>query len=806
MKPWSRQSLAVVLPALLGALLLLAWFYQGRRARVEYVSNLSAESAHLDPATTTGWEGNRRWLIAPEHNNNSYQWIIETQQMQAQDTWRLRQVVYDNGREPRNVSSTAPYRCWLAFSGWLQRAVAGDSPAVAIERAALFTDPLLLAIAVGVGVIVLWFGFGPWPAAVWAVAAAGLYPFAASFVPGAPDSPSLSLLLALVSVLAPALSFLQEGETGGSRATGWMILGGLAGALGLWVDAFIQLPILGGFAGAALLAAILPAADRMPSAPRLWRWWGWSGAVASGSAYLLEYCPDRMSWDFHGNHPAISLGWVAVAELLAMASNWRAASHPGSRWTAWLKFGLAAGGVTLLGWVLWKSEHPWLQGRDVFGTRLTSLPQAATGVDSAAWMRQEGAGSQLLATFLPLGLVVIPIWLAGSRRAASATRLALLPGLGALLVAALFAWHQLRWWAAATGLLLALWIPVTILLGRSSRPVALRAWLAGILACLLPGIIYQKPAAQADFKEALTQLEVESLVERSLAHWLADHAAGNPVLLAPPFRTTALAFHGNIPVLGSLNLANKDALVAAARIAAATSADEADALMKRRGVTHILIPSWDGYLDEYTRQFAHQPQNTFAAALKNWAMPPWLRPVAYQVPAIGGFENQSVAIFERSDEQDTATTVARLAEYFLEMDRADLVMLAASGLASHPDNLAALAALAQVEIARGDAPGFQTTLKTLLTVYGSSDEHELSWDRRVTLAVVLMQGQHPDLARREMEICLNLIDEPQLRSLSVGSLYRFQVLLRALKLEIQDPRLRTLALTLLPDGLRARLQ
>jgi hypothetical protein len=93
----------------------------------------------------------------------------------------------------------------------------------------------------------------------------------------------------------------------------------------------------------------------------------------------------------------------------------------------------------------------------------------------------------------------------------------------------------------------------------------------------------------------------------------------------------------------------------------------------------------------------------------------------------------------------------------------------------------------------------------LLTNSASSEEHDLAWDRRVSLAIVFMQGKRADLAKREMEICLNLMDEAKLRSLSVASLYRFQVLLRALDLKTEDARLQALARSLLPEALRSRL-
>jgi tetratricopeptide (TPR) repeat protein len=219
----------------------------------------------------------------------------------------------------------------------------------------------------------------------------------------------------------------------------------------------------------------------------------------------------------------------------------------------------------------------------------------------------------------------------------------------------------------------------------------------------------------------------------------------------------------------------------------------------------LVIPSWDGYLEEYARLFTSRPENSFIFALKQWAMPPWMMPIAYQLPTIGGFEGQSAFLFEIADEQDQATTLSRLAEYFLEMGQGELAMSASRGLAIYPENLPALAALGQIELARGDGASFAATFRTLLAVYASTEEHDLSWDRRVSLAVVLMQGKRTDLARREMEIALNLMDEARLRSLSIGSLYRFQVLLKALGLKIEDGRLQALAGSLLPEALRGQL-
>ncbi|MDQ5977158.1 MAG: hypothetical protein QG602_130 [Verrucomicrobiota bacterium] len=805
MKLFARPILTVLLPAFALSLVLLGWFCQGRRERIEHVSQLGAELATPDPASATGWAGNRRWLIASEHNNDSYQWIMETQQMLATGELRLRQVRYDNAVEPRSVSTPSPYRWWLAGAAKLRQITGGGSLPLAVERAALFADPLLLALALVAGGVLLARKTGPWPAAVWLVGGATLYPFSSAFIPGAPDSLGLSLLLAMASVLLPAAAWLSSApEVRVSRA--WMIAGGVAGGLGLWVNFFVQLPVLGGLALAALLAAALHRGDSDEESPRLWRSWGFAGAATCLAAWLIENAPDQIAWKLGGNHPAAALAWLGSAELSVLGHDWRTGRAPWAGWSGRSRALAALLGLAALGYFLANSSQPWLKGREVFGTRLSSLPLAIVAENFPAWLRQEGPKLQLIAVLLPLSLLAVPLTLVFRVATGGRDRTALLLVLVPLLPALVFAWFQLRWWAAVTGLLLAVLSVGTALLARRPGRLGLPGWLVALGLCLLPGLLFQKPIPKSRYENALTAFEVEGLMERSLAHWLTARTGTTPVVLAPPFRTTALAFHGNLHALGSLNLANKPALEAAARIASATTPEEAQALIAKRGLTHIVMPTWDNYLEEYARLFTSRPENSFVFALKNWAMPPWLLPVPYQLPTVGGFENQTVFIFEVAEEQDAATAVSRLAEYFLETDQGQLALSAATALVNYPENLPALAALAQIEMARGDAARFQTTLKTLLSVYQAGEEHDLSWDRRVSLAVVLMQGKQAGFARREMEICLSLMDEARLRSLTVGSLYRFQVLLRALNLRIEDEKLHTLARSLLPDGLRARLQ
>src|SRR5690606_12325641 len=102
----------------------------------------------------------------------------------------------------------------------------------------------------------------------------------------------------------------------------------------------------------------------------------------------------------------------------------------------------------------------------------------------------------------------------------------------------------------------------------------------------------------------------------------------------------------------------------------ATSPAETLALLEARNVTHIVLPSWDPLLENYLRigrklpADAPLPADTFLHAAKRWALPAWLQPVPYPLPAIGGMETASVVVLKRTGEIDVGLALARLADYF----------------------------------------------------------------------------------------------------------------------------------------------
>jgi len=318
------------------------------------------------------------------------------------------------------------------------------------------------------------------------------------------------------------------------------------------------------------------------------------------------------------------------------------------------------------------------------------------------------------------------------------------------------------------------------------------------------------PHPPAGAGAALTPSESEELVERHLAHWLAGRS-GEPgaVVYAPPGETTTLCYFGGLRGIGSFAPDNAVGFGNTLAIAGARTMEEIEGNLRTRGVRYVVIPSWDPFFDVFAERYLEKRfsgrRGLLVGALRRWIVPPWLRPMPYQLPVGGGFAGQSVLVFAVVDPQPPAAAAGRLAEYLVETGRLDDAAAVGAGLRRFPGDIGALSARAQVARARGDAAAFAAALNSLLARLSTGGDRYLAWDRRVSLAIVLAEADRLDLARDQVRRCLADASEPQLRSLTTGSIYDLLVLGRSFGLEIPDPRLRGVALDLLPADLRGRL-
>jgi hypothetical protein len=806
------------------ALGFLIWTNYDRVKRVETVTNTDREGAVADPTSLTGYAEGKRWLIVPEHNNRSYQWIAETQQMLARGEWRVRWIDYENAPLGREVHSASPYRWWLGLIAWCDHVVSGRPLGISVERAALWADPLLhLFLLVGTTLFVAR-QFGSFPAALFALGLALIYPFAGGFLPGAPDDHGLAGIFVLWSALPllaaiGAVSAKTKDETASVKVENTrrrlgrlFLMAGVAGGIGLWVSASTQVPVLIGIALGAILAAWISSgglkanpSNGRDAAP--WRLWALAGASTCLAAYLVEYFPAHMDFRVQVNHPLVGLAWLGVGELLAqIEAGLKREKFPWTRGRVFVLL-LAIAAVAALPVAIGLAGSQSFLAGDLQASRLTYLPNGAVAKSLAAWIARDGFTGAVSATVLPLLLLGPALWLLTRRKTDRGLRAQIGFAMGPVLVALVLACSRLAWWSNFDGVLLALIIAASAAIHTTTHPARNRWLWSGLTGLvLLPGLIQLVPPRGTRGAIEFTRFEVEGLIERTLAHWIADHAGpGRAVILVPPDRTTSWCFHGGMRGLGTANWENRDGLAATIRIVTATTAEEAQALISQRGVTHLILPSWDSDLDEFARWSLRNPADAFVMALHQWALPSWLRPLPYRLPVVAGFENQSVVIFEVTEESNRAAALSRLAEYFVEMQQIERAAAAIESLQRYPTDLGVLVALAQVEKVRGDTTAFVKVFDTLVSSLAGGSDRALAWDRRVSLAAVLALGGRTDLAREQTRRCFKEIDETRIRSLTTGSLYRLLALGKAHDLTISDPRQRELALRLLPVELRSRL-
>ena len=798
---------------------LLIWTNTLRVRRVDYVSGI-AEQTVAEPAvgasTPAGYAGWQPRLIVPDHDSISYEWLDQTRQMFTRREWRVRHIDYENAPFGREVYSASPYRWWLGVVAWLDHVISGRPAGPSVEQAALLADPLLhLLFLAGATIFAAW-QFGAYPAALLSIGMAAIFPFAVGFLPGAPGDQGLVRACAFWSVL-PLLAGIRAAHSAaadaGGRARRWFFVAGITGGLGLWIGVAGQVPVLAGIALGGLIAAWVNRGDAKanPAGARgslPWGAWALGGAATSLGVYLIEYFPAHLGgWELRVNHPLYGLAWLGGGAVLARAVAWIERGKPFWSLREIIVLVLAVAALATVPVAMGLTHSPGFLEADLSSFRLTRLPGDVRETSLWGWLVDEFITPRVWATVLPVLLVLPAGWLVLRRRTGMASRVTLAVALGPVFVAIGFACRQLSWWNQADAVLLALLVAATAAIDEAFNHRLTRwVWAGFVAPMLVLGAIQIVPPADAAMKNALDESEIFGLIERDLARWLAIHAgAGRAVILAPHNETTTLHYYGGLRGLATLGWENRNGLEAAVRIVSASTPEEAKELIDRRMITHIVIPSWDSYLDVYARMGMGQLEGTVLKVWHDWNLPPWLRPVPYQLPTIAGFEGQSVAILEVVEEQDSAAALSRIAEYFVEMGQLELATLAGQALRRYPADLGALVARAQVEIARGDTAGFAGTVELLQRRLSSGADRVMPWDRRVSLAVVLARGKHMDLARDQVRRCLAEVDEAKLRGLTTGSLYRLQVLCKAFDLAIADQRLRQLALDLLPGDLRGRL-
>ncbi len=809
-----RAAAWAAVACLLLSVAFLCWMAAARTRRVNYVSGLAGWSV-AELAGPGNVPGGRSWqprLIVPDSGNASYEWLNQTREMAARGDFRVRHVDFENAPFGREVHASSPYRWLLGAVAWIDHRIKGGPFGAALEDAALITDPLIQFLLVVVTSAFVAWRFGAAAAALTAIGLVTLFPFATEFLAGVPDDRGLGqacLIWSVLPLLAGVGSALDGNANAEGRARRWFCIAGIMGGLGLWIGVTREVPVLAGTTIGGLLAAGVSRSRAAPHAPWPWRHWALGGAVTTLVCYLIEYFPNHLgSWDLTVIHPIYGVAWLGAGEMLMIVTPWLGGSLAGPRIRILGSSLLALLLLAALPVAMHFAHTRGFLEEDISLFKFTRIPGEAVAPTLSGWFSGDGPNAREWAAILPLLLLVPATVLVWRRTSDLAARSLLALSLGLLGVFAGLAWRNLGWWSSLDAVLLLLGIAVTSALSLPGKPKA-AVWIGCACSALLwlPGAVQLWPSHHAGPENALTEAEVFGLIDRDLSRWLAQRVdVRKATMLTPPDLTAPLHYYAGLRGVATLGLENREGIGAAIRIVSASTSDEALELITRRQITHLVIPSWDGFLAQYARLGMGQLEGSFLGQLHAWTLPRWLRPVAYPLPSIKGFEGQSITIFEVVDEQDDATAASRLTEYFIEMEHLDYAINSSKALRRFPGNLSALVARADVDHAAGNNDDFNTAMEAVMRRLAGDGDRSLPWDRRVSLAILLAQGHQIEASRKEARQCLEEMDSTKLRSLQPLLLYRFQVLVRVLRLEMVDPGLRALALDLLPPAYSSRLR
>lgn len=823
---------------MIALLLVLGFVAWDDGVRINHVQGLTSlygvtvDPPEVDPSSSTGYALGRRPLILPEVGDDGYQWIMQTQTMLAEGAWRIRRVDYDNAPRGREVHWASPFRWWLGLLAWADHALSGRVMGASVERAALLANPVFLGLFLLGLVPLVARRFGSFPASLLAAGMVSTLPFYLYFVADYPDHHGILEACAMLTVV-----FLLAGGGGWTRAENatldrfsgaeralaewlpiqrgarrWFVASAAAGGIGLWISAASQVPVLVAVGAGAIWSGWL---CRGPSKagvwkrdPTLWRLWGIVGCATSLAAYLIEYFPSHLGLRLEVNHPLYALAWLGAGELLCRIS--RMLGEEGFVLTRRkvLACALAVAAVAPLPVIILLTKNDSFVVADRFVWQL-GTQYVAEGQSLASYLASGPAGFTLLARGLPL-LVILPaallVWRADLSRL---WRAHLAMALAPVLLLLVLTCREIRWWGQCDALVFALLVILLAVLERHlpERKSLHLWWLAGALL-FVPGAV--GAIRSTVWSRKYMKDDILQLAERDFAHWLRGRMGRDPVVVAAaPTTTIKLIYHGGFQGLGTLTWENLEGFKHGAEIFAASSADDAYALVRRYGVTHFVLLSWDNFAEDYVRMYLGLspgqvvPEGAFILGLLHGkGVPPWLRLIPYPLPKHEALQRQSVIVLEVTLPQRPEEAVARTADYLVEMERPGLALQMLPVLERAAHYFPALVTLAYVQAKTGEAQQFSTTLAQV--VENLSPGADLELEDRVRLAAVLRVGGRTDLAREQLRRCMTQLNESALRRLPAGTLADFMDLGEELGVRIPDPELRQLAARLLPPYLREK--
>ncbi len=623
---------------------------------------------------------------------DGYVWNHHAEKLGENGEWRVRFTDMDNAPYGREVHWSSGFAWYLRALGEIYRHYTGDTLRNSIYRMSIWANPILLVLALTLFATLSARRFGPLCGSVLAIGMVTTASFYEGFLPAYPDHHGITgfALLGIIFGIAWAGAGWVQKLDGDAflpprslkQAKHGMIFSGISAAAALWISGFSAAVIALGIGIGAMLSVWLfakkAAAEGSDYHPELWKLWALVTAAGSLFFYLLEYFPDHMGMRLEVNHPLYALAWLGGGWIIYEMTKWIRANQCGTASFPWSHFILPLLAISLLPAAI------FIGGPDVYTIRhefLIGLMKNIAEVLPLMTRIQMGAITWKVAFgYFPL-FVMAAIILIFMRQVCSAAKGAYLLLICPIIIVTIMQFLQVRW-------------------GMLNGPIYIA--LAGLVIPQVWNLLPKKPAARVFgtlcllgmvyffsvdtvrgmlipfWKQYSSEKNVEvgagqllALLHRDMAKALIQNANGKPItVLSSPNSSCLLSTFGGFKTIGTLYWENVEGLDTAAHILNAQSDEEALAMIKQRGITHVALMTWENFIGPYFQIIHPNPipgkslENSFGQrALFKKELPRWARPIPYPRNFLSNALQQDVLLLEVVPDQSPDEAEFHLARY-----------------------------------------------------------------------------------------------------------------------------------------------
>jgi hypothetical protein len=606
---------------------------------------------------------------------DGYVWNRHAEKLGENGEWRVRHTDMDNAPKGREVHWSSGFAWYLRALGELHHHFSGDTLRNSIFRASIWANPLLLIVALALFATLSARRFGPLCGSVLAIGMITTASFYEGFLPAYPDHHGITAfaLLGLIFGIAWAgAGWVQKPDgnafiipTSLKQARHGMVFSGISGAAALWISGFSAAFVAVGVGMGAIITASLfikrATKQGCQYHPELWRLWAITTSAGSLGFYLLEYFPNNMCMRLEVNHPLYALAWLGGGWIIFEVTKWINDLQSGKMPFPWKKLLLPLGACSILPIViLTLGPAVYIPGDPFMGglwKNIAELLPLLTRIQMGAITWKVAFG--LFPLFLLATLII-----AFLKNVNSATKGVLVFLCVPILAITAMQIYQVRWGMLNGPLYIALAaLVIPQLWHMLPRVPAFRV--GGAIALCGAGYLFSVDTVNGMLMPFWNQYtskqnmqvgsgQILALLHRDMAKAILQNANGKPVVvLSSPNSSCLLSTLGGFKTVGTLYWENVDGLKSAAEMLNAQSDEEALAMLKKHGITHVALMSWENFIGPYFQILYPNPvpgkslENSFGQrALFKKIIPQWARPIPYPQNFMSNALKQDVLLLE----------------------------------------------------------------------------------------------------------------------------------------------------------------